>query len=157
MLRAGVLCLLIALVSATGSLWVVPSAMGEIRIGSGIDSVSLGNTRAQVSHRLGRPSAIAPPDWVYRSHLVGKVGFDATRHVSSISTRSTRQATNRGIAPGASFGRVRAVYPQAHCYGHASAGQRALCMLRSRLHGKAVETDFVFGPRLIEVDIYLVM
>jgi hypothetical protein len=139
---------------SVGCLSKAPLADAGVIIGRGIDGVTLGDSRSHVTRILGHPSSISPPDWLYRSGLVGHVGFDAGWHVNSVATRSPHQRSSRGIGPGVSIRRVRTAYPGIRCYGQAVAGHQALCLLRTRLDGKVVETDFVFSVRLVEIAIY---
>jgi hypothetical protein len=103
---------------------------------------------------LGRPSLKQKPDykgeieWNYpRQPLLGAVGFDKSGKLAGLWTGSKQRKTNKGIGPGASLAKVRTAYPKAKCSTGPFGPKSEICALKSRYHGRAVETLFTFFMR----------
>jgi hypothetical protein len=129
------------------------SAQASIVVGKSIDGVRLGDTEAQVRKALGEPSYTMPPDyrgessWGYPKTLEGRVGFDRQGRVNGMWTISRKQRTSKGIGPGSSLVLVRKAYPAVVCATGPFGPQSLLCTLKSRYHGRIVETSFPFFTR----------
>lgn len=135
--------------------WLSGNAYARIVIGKGIAGVQLGDSQARVMQQLGKPVSVVPPDLLYGRPLDGHVGFDFTRRVDDISTRSSAQRTDRRVGPSMTDRAVRHAYPHLRCYRHA-AQWTMLCFVIGKYHHFPVETDFLFkGHMLREIDIFM--
>lgn len=122
-----------------------------IVIGRSIDGIRLGDTKAEVQKRLGKPTSIdaLTGTWYFRHQsFVGTVSFGRSNTVVSMWTASARLRTSKGIhasglgkARGSSLAQVLAAYPKAKCLINYSYGG---CTLRSKLRGRPVVTAFTF-------------
>jgi hypothetical protein len=141
-------------------LTLATTASATIVVGQSIDGIKFGQSEAEVQQALGTPTCKMPEgsssSWCYPTGLMGRVGFDAGGQVSSIWTSSRAQKTNKGIGPGSSLTKLRQVYPKAKCSTGHLGPKSVVCVLKSTLGGKPVETSFPFVSRtagLREVDI----
>jgi hypothetical protein len=128
------------------------SVAAQIKPGRGVAGVAIGDGTGDVRHRLGRPSRVRPPAWVYGLPLRGEVEFDHRRRVKSIWTSSPRQRTQKGIGPGSSLQAARRAYPRLRCH---SKHKFKRCTLRRHRHDRVVATDFLFKQRLRIVSVHL--
>jgi hypothetical protein len=141
-----------------------PLASAAIVVGQGMAGVKLDQTEAEVQAVLGTPIYKAPYEtpegkvtsWGYPNTLMGRVGFDASGHVTGLWTSSRKEKTSKGISPGASLTKLRQAYPKAKCQTGPFGPKSVVCVLKSKFEGKTVETIFPFFTRtmgLREVDI----
>lgn len=144
-----------------GIMVTAPVADATIIVGQGIDGVKLSESEAQVISTLGAPTYKMPgregeSSWGYPKTLEGRIGFDSSMHVSGMWTLSKRQKTSKGIGPGSSLAQVRKAYPKVKCSTGPFGPKSLICILKSKLSGRVVETDFPFFTRSMgarEVDI----
>jgi hypothetical protein len=152
-------CTAFAAVAAVGLL-ASATAQASIVVGKSIDGIKLGETEAQVTQALGVPAYKTPEgsetSWGYPKTLEGRVGFKSG-HVVGMWTASKSQKTNKGIGPGSKVAAVKRAYPAAKCSAGPFGPQSLICTLKSKYHGRTVETTFPFfsrsaGAREVDVD-----
>lgn len=136
---------------------LAPAASASIVVGRSIDGVKLGDSQARVRQVLGKPASTAQ-GWDYLKGLEGRVSFDAHGHVRGIWTGSPKQKTSRGIGVGSSLAKLKRAYPHIRCTTGPFGPQSLVCVIRSRLHGRKVETSFPFftqalGVREVDLDL----
>jgi hypothetical protein len=119
---------------------IAPTAEAQIAPGQAIANVHLDDSQDAVQAALGPPRRVEPPGWEFGGALDGVVTFDSRQRANLIRTRSHRQRTSRKIGPGSKEASVRHAHPKAAC--HVRSHGRSICILRSRFHERAAETDF---------------
>jgi len=140
-----------------GAAAFTPAASASIVVGKSIDGVKLGDTQARVLQVLGQPDS-REHGWDYLRGLEGRVSFDSHKRVGGIWTGSRQQKTSKGIGPGSSLAKLKRAYPRIRCETGPFGPQSLMCVIRSRLHGRKVETSFPFfteamGVREVDLDL----
>ena len=163
-MRTSIMRRLFGLVSVlVGIMVITPAAGAKIVVGQSIAGITLGESQAQVKAQLGPPTLEQPPDyrgnveWNYdKPPLLGAMSFAANGELIGMWTSSRHQKTNKGIGPGSSLAQVRRAYSKAKCSTGPFGPKSLICVLRSKYHGRTVETAFPFFTRSMgarEVDI----
>jgi len=140
---------------------LAPDTQAKIVVGQGIAGVRLGESEAQVQKALGTPAYKTQEgkdsSWGYpKAPLEGRIGFDQYGRVNGMWTGSRHQKTSKGIGPGSSLAQLHKVYPTAKCSTGPFGPKSVICALKSKYHGRTVETSFPFFYRnagMREVDI----
>lgn len=97
----------------------VGAAHGAIVVGRTIARVHLGDTRARVIHKLGKPSRVFHIDVVtilsFEQPAMEVTVEGSPARVKSMTTTDHKQHTRKGIHPGSARSAVRAAYPNVKC------------------------------------------
>ena len=142
----------VCLTAASGATPAKARRVIGITVSQGMAGVRLGDDASVVERRLGKPRRVAAPVWSYRYGLA--VGFDYWGHVDDMAVSSSTIRTATGIGPGSTPRELRRRYPRARCYPMRMQSVRPFCFVRSRYRGRGVESDFLFGKGLKQIDIY---
>ncbi len=161
-MRRSSLAAVLGLLLSAGLMTAAPAASASIVIGQSIAGVKLNDSEAQVEQALGSPTLKQPPDsqggvsWNYaKLPLMGVVSFTGGT-ITGMWTISKRQKTSKGVGPGSSLAQVRKAYPQAKCSTGPFGPKSVICTVKSKYHGRLVDTGFPFFTRSVgarEVDI----
>jgi hypothetical protein len=147
-----------------GLVAAAPAANAKVVLGQSIAGVRLGESQSQVTAQLGAPTKMWPPDtkgrveWNYdKPPLVGAVTFAANGELTGMWTLSKWQRTTKGIGVGSSLAQVKKAYPKVKCITGPFGPKSVICILKSKLGGRVVETDFPFfirsmGAREVDID-----
>ncbi len=138
--------------AATGARTSRHRVSSLIVVGQGVAGVKLGDSPKRVTAILGAPQSTQPPYWTY-PQVGGRITF-ANNEVTDVWTESTAERTSNRIGPGISRRRLKNDYPKSQCKAARYTAAEA-CSLFSRIHGRAIETDFlILGTTVRAVEIY---
>jgi hypothetical protein len=145
------------------ALALASAAQAKIVVGQSIARVQLGDSEAQVEAVLGAATFQRPPDfegnveWEYdKAPLDGAMSFKGGA-LMGLWTDSKLQKTSEGVGPGSSLMSTKRAYPGAKCSTGPFGPKSLICVIKSRLEGRTVETAFLFYTRSLgarEVDMY---
>jgi hypothetical protein len=138
--RRGVLGVVITVAVAAAA----PQAQAKIFEGRSVAAVKLGETRAGVRARLGRPTHSNAEAMTYAAK--GLSFHISNGRVDQILSTSKREVTTKGIGIGASRAKLMRAYPTARCASGFFGPNTLYCLVFTHLHGQASRTGFLFEP-----------